>query len=162
MADHPTTSARPRLRLLFWLALAGVLSLVILGPSAAGVAGATQLAQSTPISSDAVAFQGDEDECAGLGLDPGEVVWHFVLVQTSAPVAGSTITATFAVAGTVTYPATKKTGGTLHFFVPTGVDTLLGASTNVNGGRLNLSHICSGGTTTTTTTTTIITTTTTT
>jgi hypothetical protein len=150
MADHPT---RPRLRLLLWLALAGVLALVILGPSAAGVAGATQLAQTTPISSDAVAFQGDEGECAGLDLDPGEVVWHFVLVQTSAPVAGSTLTATFANAGTVTVSATNKTGSTLHFFVSTGVDTLLGASTNVNGGRLNLSHICSGGTTTTTTTT---------
>jgi hypothetical protein len=97
MADQDKTSVRqrPRLRLLGWLALASILALAILGPSAAGVSASTQLHQATPISSSNINFQGSDEDCAGANLAPGEVLWHFVLVQTAAPVAGSTLTATF-------------------------------------------------------------------
>ena len=80
-----------------------------------------------------------------------------MLTQTSA--ASGTLTATFG-SGVVVQPSSKKTGGTLHFYITTGQTTLLGASTDVTGRNLNLSHICSGTEITTTTTTTTVTTTT--
>jgi len=148
-----TASKRARLKMLGWVAIASMLALVILGPTAGGVS-ATSLAQATPISSADVALPLSDPECADANIGPGQVLWHFVLVQTAAPVAGSTLTATFTTAGVQVVGATKKTGSTLHFDVITGPDTLLGAFTNVSGYRLNLSHVCSGGTLTTTTTTT--------
>lgn len=147
--------ARRRLRLLGWVALASMLALAVLAPSAGG-AGAitvgTNLHQTPPISSTDPAFQGDTTECAGLNLAAGQVLWHFVLVQTTAPLAGSQLHATFT-SGSITVDAAKKSGGVLHFNVITGADTLTGAYTNAIGKLLNLSHICQGPPVTTTTTT---------
>ncbi len=163
--EHPVSLSpqrtRRRLRVLAWVALASMLAVVTLGPSAAGALAATSLHQTPPISSAAPAFQGDLDECAGLNLAAGQVLWHFVLVQTADSLAGSTLTATFTNAGTITVNAYKKSGGVLHFNVTTGADTLTGASTNRNGKWLNLSHICQGPPLTTTTTSTTTTSTTT-
>jgi len=144
---------RPRrLRTLGWVGLASIIGLIVLGSTGGAVlAAGTTLHQTTPISWDAVAFQGDDEECASADLEPGEVLWHFVLVQTSA--ASGTLTATFDT-GVVVVGSTKNSGGVLHFDITTGHATLLGASTDVSGKLLNLSHICSGGERTTTTTTT--------
>ena len=152
-----TASRKTRLKALGWVAIASMLALVILGPTAGGVS-ATSLAQATPINSADVALPLTDPECLDANIGPGQVLWHFVLVQTAAPVAGSTLTATFTTAGVQVVGASKKTGSTLHFNVITGPDTLWGAFTNVSGYRLNLSHVCSGGTLTTTTTTTTTTT----
>ena len=159
---------RRRLRVLGWVALASMLGVVILGPSAGGagaVTAATNLHQSTtpPISSTDPAFQGSIEDCQGLNLSAGQVLWHFVLVQTTAEIPGSFLHATFSTAGPITVLAYKKSGGVLHFSVITGADSLTGAHTNRTGKWLNLSHICQGPplTTTTTTTTTTATTTTT-
>jgi hypothetical protein len=159
MQEHPT-QRRPRgVRALGWLAIASIVAVAMLGSTSAAVLGVvgTTLHQTPPIASTNVNFQGDDEECAGVGA--GQVLWHFVLVQTDA--ASGTLTVSFTNAGTFNSPSTKKTGKTLHFDVVTGADTLLAASTDAVGKLLNLSHICSGPTTTTiTTTTTTITTTT--
>ena len=104
-----------------------------------GVVG-TSLHQTPPITFGDPEFQ---EDCSPVGN------WHFVLTQTAA--ASGTLTATFS-SGVFVVQSTKKTGGTLHFDVPAGDNTLLGATTDAVGRLLNLSHIC-GGTTTTTTTT---------
>jgi hypothetical protein len=148
---------RPRrFRVLTWFAIASLVALFVLGSTgSAALAVGTTLNQTPPISWDAVAFQGDEEECAAADVAPGSVLWHFVLTQTSA--ASGTLTATFA-SGVVVQPSSFKTGNTLHFFITTGQTTLLAASTDVTGRNLNLSHICSGDEITTTTTTTTTTT----
>jgi hypothetical protein len=140
-----------------------MIALVTLGPAASGagaVTATTNLHQSTtpPISSTNAEFQGDATECAGLNLAAGQVLWHFVLVQTTAPSAGSFIHATFTTAGAITEEAYKKSGTVLHFSITTGADSLTGAHTNAAGRQLNLSHICQGPPLTTTTTTTTSTT----
>ena len=132
-----------RFRFLVWLALVAIIAVGLVGPSASVVASsATNIGEGIDWTD--ADFQGSAEECADAGLSAGQVLWHFVLVQTTAPKAGSTLTATFETAGPLTVAAAKKTGGTLHFNVVTGPDTLLSASTNVSGRRLNLSHICAG------------------
>jgi uncharacterized repeat protein (TIGR01451 family) len=79
------------------------------------------------------------EEDLGL-IAEGEVLWHFVLTQPSGDEA--TLTAEFETEGTVTVEDADKPSTTLHFYVVTGPDTLLGASTDISGGNLNLSHIC--------------------
>jgi hypothetical protein len=155
------SQTKRRMRVLGWVALASMVALVALGPSAGGagaIPAVTNLHQTPPIPSTAPEFQGDLAECAGLNLAAGQVLWHFVLVQTTAPLAGSQLHATFATAGDITVNANKKSGGVLHFDITTGADTLTGAHTNRAGRWLNLSHICQGPPVTTTTTTTTTTT----
>ena len=154
-----TAGTRPRrLRGLGWIAIASLLGLFVFASTGgAALAVGTTIHQAVPISWDAVAFQGDDEECAGADVAPGEVLWHFVLTQTAA--ASGNLTATFG-SGVEQVGSSKKTGGTLHFFVTTGQTSLLNATTDVVGKNLNLSHICSGGEETTTTETTTETTTT--
>jgi hypothetical protein len=77
-------------------------------------------------------------------LDPGEVLWHFVLTQTTT-LNGGLLRTEFDSAG-VTDPDVAKTkfvGGVVHWNVVTPTsDTLLNASTDAVGGQLNLSHVC--------------------
>ena len=153
MQDQLTSTKRRRPRALLWLAIASLAAVAMLGSTGASALGAghgTDLHQAPPISFDDPEFQGDEEECEGT---PGN--WHFVLVQTSA--ASGTLTATFE-GGVFVVGSTKKTGGTLHFDVPAGDDTLLGATTDAVGRLLLLSHICGGTTTTTSSSTSTITT----
>jgi hypothetical protein len=112
-----------------------------LAPAAHAVTG-TNLHQTPPIAWNDQSFQGSADDCKDADLDAGQVLWHFVLVQTDAD--SGTLSATFDTAGAVSTPSYKNTGGVLHFAVITGHDTLLGASTDAVGGLLNLSHICGG------------------
>ena len=145
-----TISTRRRPRALLWLAIASLAAVAMLGSTGASALGAghgTSLAQTPPISFGDPEFT---EDCSPVGN------WHFVLVQTTA--ASGTITATFE-GGVFVVGSSKKTGGTLHFNVPAGDDTLLSATTDVVGARLNLSHICGGTTTTTTTSGTVTTTT---
>ena len=120
------------------VAAASSLALALLSP---GLTLATDLHQSPPISWDNGSFQGSADECAGTNLAEGQVLWHFVLIDPEANPA--TLSATFANAGPKTADSYKNLKGILHFEIITGEDTLLGASTNVDGSMLNLSHICS-------------------
>ena len=108
---------------------------------------AVDLQQDTPISWDEAEFQGSEEECADADVEEGEVLWHFVLIgsgETSA-----TLTAEFEEAGVIVVqsevPGENDDPNVLHFNIVTGEDTLLSASTNTEGGQLNLSHICPGG-----------------
>jgi hypothetical protein len=134
------------LRVTAWLAITAVVAIVLLaatGGSRTALA-STSIHQTLPISVNAVAFQGDDEECGQFSLDPGEAVWHFVLTQTSAGV-GTILNVTFD-NGSQSVAATRKTGTTLHWYVfTTGATQLTAASTSANGGNLNLSHICSGG-----------------
>ena len=148
METQTTKSRRRGLKALMWLGVASLVAVYVFGTASVGALAVvgTSLHQTPPISSDDAEFQEDCDPGSG------NVLWHFVLVQTAA--SSGTLTATFDTAGVVVVGSTKKTGGTLHFDVVTaGADTLLGASTDAVGKLLNLSHICSGDTTTTTTST---------
>lgn len=146
-----TPRHRSPARALGWATVASLIALLMLGSAGASVLAVvgTSLNQTPPITSDAINFQGDEEECAG--TPAGSVVWHFVLTKTAA--SSATLTATFAGAGMDTYPSAFKTGQTLHWFVTTSSpDTLLSATTDAVGNNLNLSHICDGGGETTTST----------
>jgi hypothetical protein len=146
----PIRTRRRGARAIGWAVVGSLIAFALLGStsgSALAVVGTT-LNQTPPISFDDPEFQGTADECAGTPAG----TWHFVLVQTAA--ASGTLTATFQSGAVFVVGSTKKTGSTLHFDVPAGDDTLTGASTDVVGKLLLLSHICGGGTTTTTTVTT--------
>jgi len=111
---------------------------------------ANDLHQTPPISADDAAFQGTDEDCAGLDLQPGEVLWHFVHTMTDGTDLPSTLTATFQDAGTITVNGYSNGGGTAEVMyditTTTGTDTLLSASDTItNDGLLNLSHICQGG-----------------
>jgi hypothetical protein len=99
-------------------------------------------------------FKTEEEACTdpieGLpeneSLDPGQVLWHFVLTSTEAENTGS-LRAEFDSAG-VTDPDVhryKSSGGVLHWAVVTDTsDILLAASTDAVNNNLNLSHVCRG------------------
>jgi hypothetical protein len=103
------------------------------------------------ISSDDAAFQGTDTDCAGLNLQPGQILWHFVHVGTDSTDLPSTLTATFTKSGTLT--ATGYVNGSS--IVMYDITTSMGAETFVTGSDtittdpitepLNLSHICNGG-----------------
>ena len=105
---------------------------------------ASPLTNPTPISSDDPNFQGTADECREFNVQPGQVVWHFVINQSSTD--DQTVTATFATAGTITVSPYKVIDTfVLHYAITTGSpDTLLSASSSGDG-NLQLSHICNGG-----------------
>jgi hypothetical protein len=158
---------RRSMRGLGWVAIASLLAIGMLASSSgaslvSAVAAVTSLHQTPPIASTDPEFQGSIDECAGLNLPAGQVLWHFVLTQTTAPLAGSLLHATFSGGGgdVDNWPAYKKSGGVLHWSIITVAGSLDGAHTNRAGRWLNLSHICQGPPVTTTTTTTTETTTT--
>jgi hypothetical protein len=87
-------------------------------------------------------FQQGED-CDSLDLEPGSVLWHFVLTDPAAT--SGNLTATFETAGTIGPVANgdPQEATVLHFYITTPTDDkLLSASTDVSGGNLNLSHTC--------------------
>jgi len=109
---------------------------------------ANDLHQTPPISADDPAFQGTDEDCSGLDLQPGQVLWHFVHTGTSSSDLPSTLTATFQDAGTVTVDGYVNGSSIVMYDITTvtGTDTLLSASDTItNDGLLNLSHICQGG-----------------
>jgi hypothetical protein len=157
---------RRSLRGLGWVAIASLLAVGMLASSSgasvvSAVDAVTSLAQTPPIASTDPEFQGTLEECAGEVIPAGQVLWHFVLTQTSAPLAGSFLHATFSGGGgdVDNWAAEKKSGSVLHWEIITVAGSLEGAHTNRAGARLNLSHICQGATETTTSTTTTTTTT---
>jgi hypothetical protein len=111
-----------------------------------GVALANDLHQAdqTPISWDDPAFQGNEDECADAGLEPGEVLWHFIHTKTDSGDLPSELTAEFDDAGVKTADGFVNGNSIVMYEIITGEDSLLSASDDIeNDGLLNLSHICS-------------------
>jgi hypothetical protein len=118
----------------------------LLMPMSASVAFAdTSLHQATPID-----WEDYMQECSGdEDLDPGEVLWHFVLISSGCSSASGDLTATFSGCSTSTSPITqgadKCSGGVLHWNIVTDDSCVLeGASTPVDGTLLNLSHVCPG------------------
>jgi len=117
----------------------------------AGPALANDLAQTVPPGgiSAADAPQGTDEDCAGLNLQPGQILWHFVHTMTDGSDLPSTLTATFE-SGTFPPVAGYSNGGgsaqVMYDVITTTADgNLLGASdTIVNDGLLNLSHVCGG------------------
>jgi hypothetical protein len=104
------------------------------------------------ISSDNADFQGTEEECAGLDLQPGQVLWHFIHVGTDGSDLPSTLTATFTSAGTLTASGYSNGGGTapvMYDIITPTADTFVTGSdtitTDPQTEPLNLSHICNGG-----------------
>jgi len=113
--------------------------------------GAQSLHQTLPIASTAAGYQGTEQDCANLNLQPGQVQWHFVHTMTSSVYLPSTLTLTFQNAGTVTAPGFVNGSSVVmyNYQTPTA-DTLISASDTIGSaalpiGNLNLSHICQGG-----------------
>ena len=89
-------------------------------------------------------FAEDCDLPDGVTLQPGEVLWHFVLTQTTDPKT-MTLNATFQSAGALTGTFIKQSGGVLHWYIITPADdVLLSACTDALGKLLNLSHVCDG------------------
>jgi cell division septation protein DedD len=130
-----------KIRLAGWLAVGGLLGGALLAPSAVFATDLKDSQQGT--SWDDPDFQGSAEDCEGLDLAPGEVVWHFVLTDPDAD--SGHLTATFDDAGDVTVENADSPAAVLHFFVTTGHDTLLDAeTTDVDGKNLVLSHICAG------------------
>jgi hypothetical protein len=127
------------------VALIATLSLMLL---VAAPALANPLHQPTdpPIAWDDSQFQGDETECAGAELEPGEVLWHFVHTMTTGDDLPSTLTATFSDGSTQTVDGYVNGDSVVMYDVITGQTSLVSASdTIVDDGLLNLSHICAGG-----------------
>jgi hypothetical protein len=135
------------------LAAAVVVALMVAGSGAATSAGFvtggtyTSIAgtdlHSSQVGSDSTTFTQD---CSDFTPTNGDVLWHFVLVQTTAVNAG-TLRAEFQNAGVTTPDVvySKHVGGVLHWDVITpSSDVLLAASTDAVGGILNLSHVCDG------------------
>jgi len=130
-----------KIRLAGWLAVGGLLGAALLAPSAALATDLHDSQQGTAWNDQE--FQGSAEDCDGLKLGPGDVVWHFVLTSPEAD--SGHLTATFDKAGDVTVENADSPAAVLHFYVWTGHDTLLDAeTTDVDGNNLNLSHICAG------------------
>ena len=96
-------------------------------------------------------FQGTADECAGVVLEPGQVLWHFVLV--GAESTDETLFADFtgtefdvtALPPTQVSPDNETAGHwVLHWTIITDEVTLIHAEATGDAGQLNLSHICPG------------------
>jgi hypothetical protein len=109
------------------LALAAPVLATDLNPDHVGAVGST--------------FQQGED-CDTLDLEPGSVLWHFILTDPEAD--SGNLTATFETAGEITVAnGAPFEADVLHFYITTPTDDVLeGASTDVDGGLLNLSHTC--------------------
>ena len=114
---------------------------------------AADLTNETPISSndagDVEEYEGTAEQCADLPdgvapAGPGEVLWHFIVNQSSTD--DQTVTATFTTAGILTQGPDKVVDSfVLHYYFRTGSpDTLLSA-TSSGDGMLLLSHFCNGG-----------------
>lgn len=108
---------------------------------------AVDINQTLPIESGDADYQGTAAQCDPLNVQPGQVVWHFVLNQYDPADADQTLETTFETAGTITTsPDVSSNSAVLHYYVTTGSpDTLLSASTTGDVGMLLLSHICDGG-----------------
>jgi hypothetical protein len=124
------------------------LSLVLVGPALATM----PLHQPVPIDWNDAGSQGTGDDCTGLNLEPGQVLWHFILSKSTT--SDPTMTATFADASfnVTDLPPTQISPDslladhwTIHWDVITNQTTLTGASTSGTGNEFNLSHICAGG-----------------
>ena len=78
-------------------------------------------------------------------LTEGQVLWHFIHTDTKSGDLPSELTAEFADAGIVTADGEVNGNSVVMYnIITSGPDTLLSASDDiVNGGNLNLSHICS-------------------
>lgn len=109
------------------LALAAPVLATDLNPDHVGAVGST--------------FQQGAD-CDTLDLEPGSVLWHFVLTDPEA--SSGNLTATFETAGEITVAnGAPFEADVLHFYITTPTDdVLLSASTDVSGTNLNLSHTC--------------------
>jgi hypothetical protein len=125
--------------------LAALMAALALSLSLAAPAWAVDIHQTLPINSDTASLQGSATDCAEFNVQPGQVVWHFVLNQSATN--NQTLTTTFATFGTTTVSAYKVVDTyVLHYKVTTGSpDTLTAASTSGTTGQLQLSHICNGG-----------------
>ena len=112
---------------------------------------ANDLANGNPdgIPSTSTGFPPGEGDCTG--VQPGQVVWHFIHTGTTEADLPSSLTATFEGGVTVTVAGYTQDegngqGSVVMYDVPTGPNTLITASdTIIDDGRLNLSHICDGG-----------------
>ena len=137
------TKRAPRKRLALVVLWAAIAVAALTGANA--VLASTSL-HASQIDADSTTYT---QECKGdENLPDGSVLWHFVLVGTTAVNSGE-LTATFQNAGTVGPQVyDKKSGGVLHWNVITSSDDILkGAVTTADGKILNLSHVCRGGTT---------------
>ena len=105
---------------------------------------AVEIGNDLPIPSDSAEFQGSEEECAEADVESGQVLWHFIINNSSTD--DQTLTVTFQNAGTITQGPDKVVDAfVLHYnFITGSPDTLLSAVSSGDG-NLRLSHICDGG-----------------
>lgn len=110
---------------------------------------ANTLNQTPPIAWNDAGFQGVDDECDGTVVADGEVLWHFVHTMTDGSDLPSTLTVTFSDASEQTVDGYSNGGENAQVMYDVtmvqGVSLTGAEDTIVNGGLLNLSHICAGG-----------------
>jgi hypothetical protein len=98
-----------------------------------------------------------EQDCSDFAVLPGagEIGVHFVLTTPDGGATSATLDAVFSTDTVTDLANTPKNSTTLHFYAiitGDGDTTITSASTDVDGGQLNVSHVCAGEETTTTTT----------
>ena len=105
---------------------------------------AVEIGNDLPITSDSAEFQGSDEECAEADVEAGQVLWHFIINNSTTD--DQTLTVTFENAGTMTQGPDKVVDEfVLHYnFITGSPDTLLSAVSSGDG-NLRLSHICDGG-----------------
>ena len=127
-----------KFRLAGWLAVGGLLAAALIAP--ASVAATDLHAAHQGTSWDAEGFQSNDCETTP---GPGQAVWHFVLTTPNQD--SGHLTATFHKAGVQDGREPRQAVDDPPLRDLTGHDTLLDAeTTDVDGGNLNLSHICVG------------------
>src|SRR4029079_13200377 len=102
--------------------------------------------QADGVPSTSTAYTPGEGDC--VGVQPGQVLWHFVHQGAKdIPAGGATLTATFTSGPAQTVDAYQPSpDSNVMYNVITGPNTLVTASdTIVDDGKLLLSHICDGG-----------------
>ena len=125
-----------KFRLAGWLAVGGLLAAALLAP--ASVAATDLHAAHQGTGWDAEGFQ--SNDCVTRRTRPGRLALRAHHERDSGH-----LTATFDKAGDKTVANIDQPVDMLHFGIVTGHDTLLDAeTTDVDGGNLNLSHICVG------------------
>jgi len=111
---------------------------------------AVEIGQDLPINSGDAEHQGSETECAEADVEAGQVLWHFIINQSTTD--DQTLTVFFQNAGPMTEGPSQvspdnETAGhwTLHYEFITGSPDTLQSAVSSGDGNLRLSHICDGG-----------------
>jgi hypothetical protein len=123
-----------------------LLALVGAGVLAMGVVGVA-LAEELNEGQEGQALSTFDQDCSDFAVQPGagEIGVHFVLTDPAGGATSATLDAVFSTDTVTDLANTPKPSTTLHFYAIITGDadtTIISASTDVDGGQLNVSHVC--------------------